>query len=126
MYNFIDMEKGILTTQEMLFCQLYANGEAPFAGNMSRSYEAAYGETSNARNLAKALLKRAEIQEYLNELYEGAFEEARYMKQYIATNLMRISSECSELEIYDKKGRKMSPAAARSVAVNALKTLMDR
>ena len=31
-----------LTDQEILFCDLYANGEAPYGGNAARCYQESY------------------------------------------------------------------------------------
>lgn len=120
------MENTKLTDEEKLFCDLYALGDAPFAGNPVRCYKEAFHNTSTrVRIKAMALLNREDIKEYLESLEEMSFEEQRYMKKFVSQNLMNIVEECSSSEYRDKKGRLLSPAPLRSVAVQASKALMD-
>ena len=115
-----------LTEQEQLFCDLFANGEAPFGGNAARCYQEVFNDTSNlAKNRASRLLARPHIQEYLKSLDELTYEEAKYMKIFLRENLTSIIQECTHAEFRDRKGTLLSPAALRSVAVNATKALMD-
>lgn len=115
-----------LTDQEILFCELYANGEAPFAGDAAKCYKHVYNDTSaRAKSHATRMLARPEIQDYLKSLDELSFEEVRYMKTFLRENLLNIVKECSTAEYRDRKGTLLSPAALRSVAVNASKALMD-
>ncbi len=115
-----------LTEEEKLFCELYANGDAPFAGNAVRCYEEAFGRNGgNQRNKAIRFLAREDIQNYLNELEKLSFEEAKYMKKFLTQNLVKIVEECSVKEYTNKKGIPVSPAPLRSVAVTASKALMD-
>lgn len=121
------MEKSNqLTEQEKLFCDLYANGEAPFGGNASRCYQEVFDDkTRLAKSRAARMLARPEIQEYLQSLDELPYEEAKYMKTFLRENLKSIVEECAQAEYRDRKGTMLSPAALRSVAVNASKALMD-
>ncbi len=120
------MNNTKLTDEEKLFCDLYALGDAPFAGNPVKCYTEAFHNTSNrVRPKAMALLQREDIKEYLDSLEEMTFEEQRYMKKFISQNLMSIVEECSTAEYRDKKGKALSPAPLRSVAVQASKALMD-
>ena len=78
------MEKSNqLTEQELLFCDLFANGEAPFGGNASRCYQEVFNDKTHlAKSRATKLLARPEIQEYLKSLDELPYEEAKYMKVF--------------------------------------------
>ena len=69
-----------LTDQEILFCDLFAHGEAPFGGNAARCYQEVFNDTSKrTKSRAAHLLARPEIQEYLKSLDELTYEEAKYM-----------------------------------------------
>ena len=120
------MELKQLTREEQLFCELYATGDAPFAGNPSRCYQEAFscGERG-ARRKALALLTREEIKKCLSELEELSNEEAKSMKEFLTQNLKNIVSECSTQVYRDRKGLALSPAPLRSVAVSASKALME-
>lgn len=121
------MEQVIkLNEQEELFCQLYANGDAPFTGNAERCYKEAFQDQSRtSKHKAQKLLARKDIQAYLEELDQPTYEEAKYMKKFLTENLMHIVGECSVAEVFNKKGQVISPAAMRSVAVSASKALME-
>lgn len=115
-----------LTDQEILFCDLFAHGEAPFGGNAARCYQEVFNDTSKrTKSRAAHLLARPEIQEYLKSLDELTYEEAKYMKTFLRENLISIIEECSTAELRDRKGVIQSPAAMRSIAVNAVKVLVE-
>lgn len=115
-----------LTDQEILFCDLFAHGEAPFGGNAARCYQEVFNDTSKrTKSRAARLLARPEIQEYLKSLDELTYEEAKYMKTFLRENLISIIEVCSTAELRDRKGVIQSPAAMRSIAVNAVKALME-
>lgn len=115
-----------LTREEQLFCELYANGDAPFAGNAAKCYEEAFNVSGgNIRAKAIRFLARNDIQEYLNELDKLTFEEAKYMKKFLTQSLSKIVEECSTAQYVNRKGALISPAPLRSVAVSASKALMD-
>lgn len=116
----------MLTKEEQLFCELYANGDAPFAGNATKCYIEAFGSnTGNVRNKALRFLAREDVREYLNELEKLGYEETKYMKKFLTQNLMKITNECANMENVNRKGQVISPAPLRSVAVTAAKALMD-
>ena len=53
-----------LTEQEQLFCDLYANGEAPYGGNASRCYQEVFNDKSRlTKSRAARMLARPGIQE---------------------------------------------------------------
>ena len=115
-----------LTKEEILFCELYANGDAPFAGNPSRCWEEAFNDSNgNVRNKALKFLAREDVQKYLKELEKLSYEEAKYMKKFLTRNRAKIVEECSSKENTNRKGQVISPAPLRSVAVSASKALMD-
>lgn len=118
--------KPKLTDQEILFCDLFANGEAPFGGNAAKCYQEVFNDTSKrVKSRATRMLARPEIQEYLKSLDELTYEEAKYIKTFLRENLISIIEECSSAELRDRKGVLQSPAAMRSIAVNASKALME-
>lgn len=120
------MDAKVLTEQEILFCELYATGDAPFVGNAVRCYQEVYNDTSNrSRNRALHLLNREDIQEKIEELAKMAVAEAKSMKAYLTANLKNIVQECSSASFVDRRGNPISPAAMRSVAVSASKILME-
>lgn len=115
-----------LTEQEQKFCELYANGTAPYAGNAYKCYSEIFEDDSPlARNRAKKLLTKPEIIDYLKTVSEYGKDEAENIKQYLTQNLMRIIDEASSAQYRDRRGTLLSPAPLRSVAVNASKALMD-
>lgn len=115
-----------LTKEEELFCELYVNGDAPFAGNPTKCYAEAFGKTSGyIRAKALRCLAREDIQKHLEELEKLTYEETKYMKKFLTQSLTKIVEECSTKEYVNRRGTPMSPAALRSVAVNASKALMD-
>lgn len=120
------MEKNTLTEQEILFCELYATGDVPFTGNAVRCYQEAYNDNSKkARNKALLLLNREDIQEKITELNKLSIEEAKSIKAFLTGNLRHIIEECASASFIDRRGNPISPAAMRSVAVSASKTLME-
>lgn len=115
-----------LTENEILFCELYANGSAPFAGNVARCYsEVFHCDSKQAKHLAKQLIAREDIQNYLKELENSTYDEAKYMKKFLTENLIHIIEETSVAQYHDRRGTKLSPAPLRSVAVSATKALME-
>ena len=116
----------LLTSQEKLFCELYANGDAPFAGNLVRCYEEVYQERgSSVKHKALLLISKEAVRQYLDELIEMGYEDGKFMKKFLTQNLMNIVSECSVNSYRDRRGTLLSPAPLRGVAVSAAKALMD-
>lgn len=116
-----------ISDEERIFCELFVNGCAPYAGNAAKCYEDAFHKEKGAllNHEAKKLLKEPRIVEYLEELESISAEEARDMKRFLTANLKSIIEETSSANFTDRKGRNLSPAALRSVAVNASKALME-
>lgn len=118
--------KNQLTEQQVLFCELFVNGTAPFAGNAYKCYSEVFKDDGlNANHRAKQLLMQDSIQEYIKELEAMCAEETVHMKRYLTQNLMKIIDETSVAQFYDRRGTALSPAPLRSVAVSAAKALMD-
>lgn len=122
----ISMDNKQLTEQEVLFCELFVNGTAPYAGNAVKCYSEVYKEDGpRTRHCAKRILAREDIQAYIKELEEMSAEEAGDMKRYLTQNLMKIIDETSTAQFRDRRGTLLSPAPLRSVSVSAIKALMD-
>lgn len=120
------MENKQITEQEKLFCELFVNGTAPYAGNAVKCYSEVFkDEAINVSHRAKVFMRRPYIKAYLSELEEMSAEEAKDMKRYLTQNLMRILDETSTEQFYDRNGTALSVAPLRSVAVSAAKALMD-
>ena len=120
------MENQQLNEKEKLFCELFMNGTAPYAGNALKCYSEVFKDSGiNANHRAKALLRKPAIKAYIKELEEQDAEQAVSMKRYLTQNLMRIIDETSSAQFYDRRGTSLSPAPLRSVAVSAAKALMD-
>lgn len=120
------MDNKQLTEQEVLFCELFVNGTAPYAGNAAKCYSEVYKENGpRIRHYAKKMLVREDIQAYIKELEDMSAEEAGDMKRYLTQNLMKILEETSTAQFRDRRGTLLSPAPLRSVAVSAAKALMD-
>lgn len=115
-----------LTESEITFCELYINGLAPYAGNALKCYEDVFGRKGRrTRTEAIKLLSDERIQQYIEELETlNAFDNKR-KKEFIARHLENIIEETSTAEYYDRKGTKLSPAALRSVCVQAMKLYSD-
>jgi hypothetical protein len=122
------MERKQLNDNEKLFCELYVNGCSPYAGNATRCYTDVFlgkKKTPSAGVLANQLLLRPEIKEYVTELVGQNAQDADSVKRFLSQNLMKIIEEATESNYYNSHGEVISPAAMRSVAVNAAKALMS-
>lgn len=117
-----------LNKKERTFCELFVNGCAPYAGNAEKCYVDAFladpSDVLNNHN-AKLLLSEERIKNYIKELEAISADEAKDVKRYLTANLKHIIEEASVVEIYDRRGTRLSPAALRSVAVSASKALME-
>lgn len=120
------MKETKLTEQEQLFCELFVNGAAPYAGNALKCYQSVFYSCDVKDNIrAKKLLSRDDIKEFMAELEEYNSLETTHLKKFLTENLKHIIEETSTAVYRDRRGNKLSPAALRSVAVAASKTLMD-
>ena len=126
-FNTKIMTNDKLTEQELLFCELYATGDAPFTGNAARCYIEAFPDTNQnkARSLALKLLSREDIAEKIEEFGALELAESKAMKSFLSSNLKSIVQECASASYRDRRGTALSPAPLRSVAVSAAKALMD-
>ena len=120
------MDNKQLTEQEQLFCELFVNGTAPYAGNAAKCYSEIFKDNGlNFNHRAKQFLRQPHIQAYISELESESEQESKGMKRYLTQNLMKILDETSSAQYYDRRGTALSVAPLRSVAVSAAKTLMD-
>lgn len=115
-----------LNKQEKDFCELFIFGCDPYAGNARKCYEDVFSDnTKLSLKNAKELLKRDDIQEYIQYLRNIANYEIADLKARLTEKLWRIIDETSTAEYTDRRGTKLSPAPLRSVAVQASKALME-
>lgn len=115
-----------LDTKEENFCLLLTGGVAPYAGNIAKCYEAAFGvKDKYSLHHGQQLMKRPDIKGRLAELEEDSAVRATDMKKYLTSTYMKIIDECSSAEYSDRRGNPLSPAAMRSVAINAGKALAE-
>ena len=120
------MKETNLTKDEQLFCELFVNGAAPYAGNALKCYQAVFKSDDVQDNInAKKMLSRDDIKEFMAGLEEYNTQETAHMKKFLTENLKHIIEETSTAVYKDRRGNKLSPAALRSVAVTASKALMD-
>ena len=111
------MDENRLTDDEAKFCLLFVNGSDKVAGNARKCYQAIYPEVDDA----VAQMKAREIL-----AKESAKERIKELRPALTEKLMKIADECSDsLYINTKTGLPANPAAMRSVAVSAIKTLSD-
>lgn len=120
------MKETKLSDNEQLFCELFMNGAAPYAGNALKCYQAVFETNDVQDNInAKKMLARDDIKAFMAELEEYNAQETAHMKQFLTENLKHIIEETSTAIYRDRRGNQLSPAALRSVAVTASKALMD-
>lgn len=117
---------NILSENEKLFCELFVNGTAPYAGNAAKCFAEVFKDKSiNVGHKARTFINQPKIQSYVDELSEASVANAVSMKRYLTENLSRILDETSTATYYDRRGTALSPAPLRSVAVSAAKALME-
>ncbi len=115
-----------LSENERKFCELYAKGVAPYAGNPVKCYEEAFASKDPLCGMkAYTLLSRPDVQSYLTEISVEGFDETAYIKEFVKTNMMSIITEMGHSNFVDRKGNPVSQAAARGVAVSAAKVLLE-
>ena len=123
-----------ITTKEKRFCDYYIKGSAPYAGDAAYCYLMIFSpeiSTPNDNQLTEAsiaaleLLRKKEIQEYLEELTASDKEDNEALKRYVTESLKAILREASCATYRDRRGTELSPAPLRSVAVQAAKALME-
>jgi len=115
-----------LTENELAFCELFVNGCAPYCGNGAKCYEEVFQAKSNTlKGKAKSLLSKAHIKNHIKKLEDEILEDAKYLKNRISENLLKIMEETADASFTDRRGTKLSPAPLRSVSVQAAKALME-
>ena len=118
--------QNTLTDAEIAFCELYINGTAPYAGNPAKCYHDVFPEkASKGRGAAIRLLNQPHIQEYIEELEAMNAFDAKRKREYLARHLENIIEETSTANYTDRRGIVISPAAIRSVCVQAMKLYAD-
>jgi hypothetical protein len=119
------MNTELLSKNDELFCDLYVNGERPYVGDAHECYKAVFKELSKTGLEVIHYMARQEIKERIEELQEQNVVDTVALKKFLTRNLIGIVKEASTGSYLDRHGREISPAAMRSVAVNASKALMD-
>ena len=122
------MDENRLTDDEAKFCLLFVNGSDKVAGNARKCYQAIYPEVDDAvaQMKAREILAKESAKERIKELRRVELYSADSLRPALTEKLMKIADECSDsLYISTKTGLPANPAAMRSVAVSAIKTLSD-
>lgn len=115
------MNQTKLTQKEIAFCELYVNGMIPYVGNAQKCFSEVFGEQTRTRTAAMRLLNTPHIKEYVEELEALNVDDAKRKREYLSRNLEHIIEETVSTDVYNNKGKKSSPAALRSVCVQAMK-----
>lgn len=126
--------------KEEKFCMVYACGPAPYNGNAKMTYELVFGKRTAEIDETKEnniisdvdnaiashkLMMREDIQDRINQIRSQVTVNATTLAPRLTEALLKIVDECSTLVPTDKWGHDLSPAALRSVAVNAASKLME-
>lgn len=135
------MDKVKLTDLEEKFCLIYANGPSPYNGNAKRTYDLVFKNVKrpymageyyelveddvDEAILARQLVMRDDIKARIEQIQNESIINAATLRPRLTETLLKIADECSTLVCEDKFGMKVSPAALRSVAVNAISKLTD-
>lgn len=136
------MDNRQLTNLEEKFCLVYACGPSPYNGNAKKTYALVFkGSTGLLFDPTKAeskmkeevdtalavreLMLRDEIKDRIDQLQSESLVNATTLRPRLTETLLKIADECSTLQCSDKFGTPLSPAALRSVAVNAISKLTD-
>lgn len=121
--------KVCLSENEEKFCLIYVNAPAPYAGNAAACYRAVFGNNDmdeiGVSLSASELMRDERIKERIQKLEELNVVNAATLRPRLTQTLLKIADECSVATYSDRWGVPLSPAALRSVAVNAVKTLSD-
>ncbi len=136
------MDNNKLTDLEEKFCLVYACGPSPYNGNARMTYDLVFkGETGllfdpeaveeKARKQVETsiavrnLMSRDAIKDRIDQIQSENLVNATTLRPRLTETLLKIADECSTLIVEDRFGVTMSPAALRSVAVNAISKLTD-
>lgn len=135
------MGNSKLTDKEEKFCMVYACGPSPYNGNAKKTYSLVFkGKTGLLYDpdednqvtedvddaiAVHALMLRDDIRERIDKIQSENVVTAASLRPRLTENLLKISDECSTMTVKDRFGNTISPAALRSVAVNAIKGLAE-
>lgn len=138
------MENKKLTDLEEKFCLVYACGPSPYNGNARKTFDLVFNGntgllfdpskkgidryTQNEVSLSIAVrdfMLRDDIKDRIDQLKSENLVNATTLRPRLTETLLKIIDECSTLHVVDRWGNTMSPAALRSVAVNAIGKLTD-
>lgn len=138
------MDNNKLTDLEEKFCIVYACGPSPYNGNARKTYDLVFngstgllydpskdGIDAHTREevetsiVVRKLMLRDDIQDRIDQLKSENMVNATTLRPRLTESLLKIVDECSTLHVTDRWGNTMSPAALRSVAVNAISKLTD-
>ena len=136
-----------LTDMEEKFCLVYACGPSPYNGNAKMSYDLVFnGSTGRMLKIntekqeeadklikgdvkasleANKLMRRDDIKDRIDQLQSQVVVNASTLRPRLTETLLKIADECSTMTVQDHFGNTLSPAALRSVAVNAISKLTD-
>ena len=125
---------GNLSEKEQKFCLIYTAGPVPYVGNEARCYQLVFNGSTHEPTgdaeievslKAHELMAREDIKERIDNLGALNVVNATTLRPRLTQALLKIADECAVATYTDKFGVELSPAALRSVAVNAVKTLTD-
>lgn len=138
------MNNSKLTNLEEKFCLVYACGPSPYNGNAKKTYDLVfkgvtgqlYDPDEDARKkqiidevdtsiLVRQLMLRDDIRDRIDQIQSESVVNATTLRPRLTETLLKIADECSTLMVEDRFGKTLSPAALRSVAVNAIAKLTD-
>lgn len=136
------MDNSKLNDLEEKFCMVYACGPSPYNGNARMTYDLVFrGETGllydpdaielkakkqvDTSIAVRSLMRRDDIRDRIDQIQSECLVNATTLRPRLTETLLKIVDECSTLTVEDRFGTPMSPAALRSVAVNAISKLND-
>lgn len=122
-------DKDVLTEKEAKFCLLYVNAPAPYGGNERKCYQAVFRDKFyndvEASIEARELMRKEAVRKRIEDLQENNIVNAATLRPRLTQTLLKVAEECSEDKYKDRFGIELSPAALRSVSVNAIRLLSD-
>lgn len=126
-----------LSELEEKFCLVFAAGPSPYNGNAKKTYDLVFkGATARYLNTddnaevetaisVQKLMQREDIKARIDQIQSTNIVNAASLRPRLTETLLKIADECSEMTVEDRWGNTLSPAALRSVAVNAISKLTD-
>lgn len=123
-----------LSEAEKKFCLIYTNGPTPYVGNEVRCYQLVFNDSTyeptgeqeiEVSLQAHEFMTREDVKEYIDKINAISIVNAASLKPRITQTLLKVMDECATAKYTDKWGVELSPAALRSVAVNAADKLTN-